>query len=419
MRTITKLGGLTAITALTAGLLAGPAAAARSHPVLYLGVAGGSKVTLLDGTVTSGYTAPSTVQGSTVPNSAHNSIATAAIPDLLSAGVITTNESVAAAGATGTSLTSHAETADVDLLGGLITADAVDTTSTTTFTGTDFTSESNTQFVNLQISGFTLPVDIPRNFTVKIPGVARIVLNYAASSRNASTMVSAGAGLVVKLLQGVGDSPLGSKIYLNPTYAAITTHIPETPVVLGGSAYGTQITASVLGINANVQKTAYQALSASGTDGDVVTNSTVGVSLPNIIDTGVITTTVRGTATNRSGDAQTTAAVANLNLLDGLVKAKVLKAVARTTLASGGHITLRHTSTLVGLRLGGQRIPVSVDPNTRIDVAGLGTVILNQHQNFGFGTTVIAARIIVSTAGLGLPVGASVVIGYASSYILG
>ena len=76
-----------------------------------------------------------------------------------------------------TSLTSHAETADVDLLGGLITADAVDTTSTTTFTGTDFETNSYTQFVNLKISNFDVPINIARNFTLTIPGVAKVVLN--------------------------------------------------------------------------------------------------------------------------------------------------------------------------------------------------------------------------------------------------
>src|SRR4051812_17585498 len=135
MRSSTKLGALVVAAATTAGLLAAPAGAADPvHPVVYLGVAGGSKVVALDGTVTSGLTAQSGIEGFTLPNSASNNVAGAHMGPIVSTGAITTSENATQQG-TGAELVSHSKTLGLDLLNGVITADVAETTGTADFDG--------------------------------------------------------------------------------------------------------------------------------------------------------------------------------------------------------------------------------------------------------------------------------------------
>ena len=83
-------------------------------------------------------------------------------------------------------------------------------------------SNISTEFVGLKIAGVTLPVTLPANFNVTIPGVAQVVLNakFTASS-GPGVIMTQGVGLYVSLLKTAGPNPLGTVVYLNPTYNAI------------------------------------------------------------------------------------------------------------------------------------------------------------------------------------------------------
>lgn len=415
---ITKLGGLAVAAATTVGLLAGPAAAADpAHPVIYLGLAAGTSVSAADNTVVSSPTAQSYVQGFVLPQSGSNDIADAHVGTLLSTGAITTNEAATEQGS-GAQLVSHAKTLGLNLLNGLITADVADTTSTAVFDGSTLTAGTTTTFANIKITNVNIPVNIPRNFTVDVPGVARIVLNYTTTYNKNGQVSTSGAGIYVRLLSDFGPSPLGTQIYINPSYAALTAHVPHSPVILGGTAYGTRLTVNagdVVGINSG--RTALQILGAGGTSGQTITNSTAGVNIPDVLTAGAVQTTIRGSHTNVSGDAYNTASVAGVNLFNGLITADAVKSTAHVHLTTAG-MTITNTVRLVNLSIGGKQIPVTVSPNTRIDVLGLGTVTLNQQYGTSFDTNVRAIQIKLSTARAGLPVGAIVEVAFASAYII-
>jgi hypothetical protein len=420
MRTSRKLGVILAAAATAAGVVAGPAVAADPiHPIVYLSVAGGSKVQALDGTVVSDLTAQSGLQGYIVPNSTSNDIAQAHVGELVSTGEITTDNTATAFGG-GDKLVSHARTVGLNLLNGLITADAVDTTGTATFDGSaDLEASTTTQFLNLKITNVDVPVNIPSNFTVRIPGVARIVLNYTTTYSHDGQVATLGAGIYITLLGNVAGGALGTRVFLNPTYAAISAHVPHSPVILGGSVYGSRVNVKVgdlLGVDSG--RTALQVLGAGGTGGDTIRNSTARVNLPDILVAGAVETTIQGRHTNKTGYVHNTSKIAGVNLFDGLITARAIKSSTELTLDKTGNITINNVVTLLGLTIAGHHIPVTVSPNTTIDVVGLGTVTLNQQFGTGFATNVRAVNIKLDTARAGLPVGASIELAFASGYII-
>lgn len=419
----TRLGSLaaaaTTMAAVAATLLGAPAAgAASTHPVIYLGVAAGTSVKAADGTVTSGPTAASTLQGVAVPASAHSNLAGATVGALISTGAIATNQDVAAF-AGGAKLTSHAKTLGVNLLRGLVSADVVDTTSTASFNGTSVDGVASTTFANLQIRDINVPVQIPRNYTVNIPGVARIVLDYSSTYRYNGALANIGAGIYIRLLADRGTAPLGTQIYLNPTYAAITAHIPNTPVLVGGTTYGSKVNVAAGDVvNADLGRSALQLLPNGGTHGAFFTNSTASVHIAHVLTTGAVETRVRGVVTKRTGTAQTKADVAGLNLFDGAIKADAVSSSAAVQLRLDGTTVITNRSRFVGLQIGRQHYPVTVEPNTRINVAGLGTVTLNYQSHNDFYTNVRAISVRLSTARAGLSAGAVVEVAYASAYLI-
>jgi hypothetical protein len=421
MRSSTKLGAFIAVTATAVGLLTSSGAAGAAdptHPIIYLGAAGGSKVTALDGTVTSDLTALSVLQGITVPNSSHNDIAEAHVGDLLATGAITTSETASAAGS-GAELVSHAKTLGVSLLKGLITVDAVETNGTSVFDGSTIDASTHTTFANIKIANVDLPVNIPHNFTVNIPNIAKVVLDYSVTYKTGEQVQTVGAGIFIQLLQPYAGSPLGTRIYLNPVYSALSAHVPHLPVLLGGSAYGSRLSVNggdLIGINSG--RTAFLTMSAGGTSGQTITNSTAGINIPHVLVGGAVQTTERGSKTNTTGDVLTTSRIAGVNLFDGLITADAIKATAHVHAYSDGHITINDTVSLLHLTIGGHAIPVTVSPNTRINVAGLGTVILNQQFGNSFDTNVRAIYIKLSTARAGLPVGAVIELAFVSGYVI-
>ncbi len=122
--------------------------------------------------------------------------------------------------------------------------------------------------------------------------------------------------------------------------------------------------------------------------------------------------------------AKSTAKVENVSLLNGVVTADVVTAVAQETVNNTGSNT-RSTqgSSLVGLRVGGVLQPVNTPPNTVIQLPTLGRVILN-HQiippaGSSAPTQVNGIVVIVTKANsFNLPIGSQIVVAHASANAL-
>ncbi|MDO7868985.1 choice-of-anchor P family protein [Nocardioides jiangxiensis] len=398
-------------------LPATPAQAAVTNQTL-VGSAAGTKVTLLNGTVSSGATAPSGLTTPYTGKTSSNSTASVVVPGLLTTGVVSSKVATTAITG-GKRITSTASVAGVDLLNGLVKATAVQSTSRVSVVNGIATPSSTPNFLGLAVAGTTLPLSIPKNFTVDVPGVAKVVLNKSVATQlsdNAARQVS--AGIEVTLLSAVGAYGAGTVIDVAPTAAAATLPTTQLGAAVGGLGYSTRVAAVVDGVlKVTSGPTAAQAMPAGGTAGKNVTNSTVGVHLSTILNTGTLANTVNGSRTASYSRSTVTSNVTAVNLLGGLVRADAVKAVAQSSKKSGYPAVKTGQSTLVNLVIGGKAIPVDVAPNTTVSVLGLVTVTVNQQIRTTTGITVNALDVKVVGAGLGLPVGSHITVASADAWV--
>jgi hypothetical protein len=393
-----------------------PAGAAGATPI-FTGWTGGTQVTLANGTVTSGLTAAIGVDCTNkVGTTASNTAASVAVPNVISSGAVQT--SVASSAVTGgVQILSHARTAGVSVLNGLIKADAVDTTAVARRVNGVVSTTTSTTFANLKIVGVTLPLTIRKNFNVTIPGVAQIALNVSFAQTAADgTTLTQGIAIRVSLLKAAGNSPLGSSIYVNPTVSQVG---PPVLLPVKGIGYATKISAtatSLLQITAGMS--AVTTVPCAGTGGVDKTNSTAGVNVPSLVTAGAASSTANGSATATTASAKESVSIAAVNLFGGLIKADALKGVAQVTKSGANASVVTKSTTLLNLVIAGKVIPVNVSPNTVITVANLGTVTINQQIQTASSVTVRLLVIKLSVAAYGLPIGAEVQVGVAYANVI-
>jgi hypothetical protein len=388
-----------------------------------VGYAGGTAVQALGTTVRSDFTSESSVDTNQTGVSQANTAATATVPSVATVGVINTAVKTTDLPGGGAALTTAAQTAGINLFNGAIVAQAITTTDIARVDASNNTSSDiNTTFVGLKIAGFKLPVNIPKNFTLTIPNVATVVLNgsfVSAGPAGSGTIMTLGAGLYVSLLKPRGPHPIGTEIFVNPTYGAIGTVTPVLGATLGGYAYGSKVQASAGHLlRADSGPTAQVSMPSDGTAGKDKVNTTATVSLDQILNLGVVTDTANGVKSDGTNYSTMTTKLANVNLLGGLIKADALTGVAHVEQVPGGGTKATATTSLVNLVIAGQHIDVNVSPNTVITIANVGKVTIRGQATSPNQALVRVLDIKISTASYGLPVGAEVEVGTAAAWVL-
>jgi hypothetical protein len=413
----------TSIAATTLATLAvslmGLPANAGTGTYQYAAYSGGTLVRAVGTTISSDLTAQSSIQGNFVPNSSSNQVAAVHASTLANVGAVETTTTALAHGLTGVQIHSHAKTAGVNLLDGLIKADAVETdTYTTGVPGQPLTSEAVTKYVNLKIVGVELPVNIPKNYKVSIPGIATVVINASYSQElDGGVLTHTGYGLGVWLLNPYQGAPTGSTIILNPTFAGMSPPVPVEQPTVGGYAYGTQVLASVgSDVKGQVGKTATVGVPPGSSGGKTSTNTTATVKVPGVINLGAVTSTTHSFAEPGYADVTTTNEIAGLNLFNGLITADALKVVS-TSKKENGVLTRSMTLTFVNLVVAGTPIDVNVPPNTTITVGGLGKVVINDQIKTFNANRIRGIYIKLLEPRGGLETGAEVEVAVAASWI--
>lgn len=128
------------------------------------------------------------------------------------------------------------------------------------------------------------------------------------------------------------------------------------------------------------------------------TNTTAGLNLPPLAKTGTIATT--GDTYASPIRSRTSATTNQVNLLNGLVRATAVKAVSSTTRSSSGFALSSSGTTLTGLVVGGVSVRADAAPNTRINLAGYGYLVVNEQTKRSNGLRVSGLRLSVSYAPL-------------------
>ena len=132
-------------------------------------------------------------------------------------------------------------------------------------------------------------------------------------------------------------------------------------------------------------------------DGGMVENEVLGVSVPGTVVSDTLRVMTSGAIGASTASAQSSATVEAVNIVGGLVTAKLVVAMASSTANGTTATSNAEGSTLVGLTVNGLPLgDVSPPPNTRIDIPGVGTVFLNEQIPGGDGvhTTALTVNMI-------------------------
>ena len=95
--------------------------------------------------------------------------------------------------------------------------------------------------------------------------------------------------------------------------------------------------------------------------------------------------------------------------------ADAIKVKSHVAKNSSGHVE-EQSMEFVNLKVGSKTIPLNVSPNTKINVLGLGQVTVNKQITQSGYSAIVGVEVILSVKKLGLPVGALVQLGVASTF---
>jgi hypothetical protein len=205
--------------------------------------------------------------------------------------------------------------------------------------------------------------------------------------------------------------PFAAYVYSLPLAQA-----QDSTVIFSASAFGTQ---AFVGNTVLSGKTAFVILAPCSTQvGANRTNSTTGVNAPPLFTSGTVTS-------NASTSADASAAsndVQNVSALGGLITADEVKAVSSTSDINGNLQSSASGSTFTNLVVAGQKIQGTPAPNTKIDLAGFGYVVLNERSSkTGESSSSLTVNMIhvyiKQENALNIPDGAQVIVADASSGI--
>ena len=423
---VTVVAALTALAAVTAAPSPATAHAVRSShksaastsPYFYIGHAGGTQVQALGTTIRSDLTAASAVEGYTFP--AHDDNRAAGVnvgSGLVKLGVVTTWADAVPV-ANGTKTITGARTADVSLLGGLIKADAVETVTTATKTPDGVSSTSSTKFIGLTIAGQEYPVNLPKDFNITIPGIAAIVANSSTQYTLAGGTYITGFGLYVGLLKPFNNVPATATVLLNPTQSIVVPAPPPAAPQIGGTGYSSMIKATVgPALDLDAGPSAFISTPPGGTEGETIQNATAEVTVPNVLHVAAAKSWTTGKTVPGHGKVKVNNELAGLNVLNGLITADAISAGVVVKKKKSNKVTTRLGSQLLNLTVAGNAIPVNVAPNTKLDIAGVGKLVLNEQVKESWGGYVRALHLTLTTAQYGLPVGAEIEVGVALGWV--
>ncbi len=324
-----------------------------------------------------------------------------------SVGAITTR--VTTVGGSTVASNGTTDVANVRLLGGLVTADAIHLASATNHSKHGFAVRGSTTFVNLKVLGVRYPATIRPNTAITLPGIGTITLNEQVNDVKANTAGQRAIALHIRTNRiDVPGLPLGADVVVGQATSGLSGPVSGR---LNGIAYGTNLKVGSL-LSSGPSAPAY--LPCRGTDGKLGVNTTAGVSLPGLASIGAVTNTDRGTLSANAGNGETTSTIAGVNLLSSLVTADAIKADARIALVNGKRTTSSAGSRFLGLRVRGlPAIGDNVKPNTKVNIAGIGTLYLNRVVQTPTSMEIRMVELVLSTPQGGLPVGADIKIGVA------
>lgn len=394
-----------------------PAKASSSFPGIANGNAYAAFVTLnstLPAKVIAGPIAPVSLYCNVLMSSNANRVLAVSLGSALVSGTAT--DTVASTHSTsGATMQSTSTVQGLSALNGFVRASAVHAVANSMGSGAGVSSNANgSSFVNLIIAGLPVSANAAPNTTLALPGIGSVVLNEQIRVQNAAyTSIQVNMIHIRVTLPNALGLKTGTNIIVAHAQSSITRVL--NPVSVSADAYGL----FAQGYAGNLSATSGPFAPAS--IGCTAGNNTVqvlGVMSP-IGTTGVVTDNAQGSVTTSSSAAQGKSDIANVNVLNHLVVADAIESLSSVN-SSG---TRFGATTLVNAKIAGIAIAANPAPNTRINLANLGYVILNQQSGSTSATSaaeqVIAIHIYVTLANsFNLPIGSNIIIAHSHAAII-
>lgn len=300
--------------------------------------------------------------------------------------------------------------AGVNLLGGLVTADAVHVVSITRHTPLGFSTTGQTTFVGLKVLGVPLPNVVAAKRTISLPGVASVTLNGSISQLGAHGANNRADAIQIVLKAALPGLPSGANIVIGETSSSLGGPVVGT---LDGISYGTNLTVGGVLTSGPAGRVIQP---CQGTGGKVVSNSTAAIGVPGVAGIAAVTNTTTGSVGPTSESGETTSTVAAANLLSSLVSVGAVKADAH---AYGNGKTFSFSDTgsrIANLTVKGfPALSGAVPVNTHVTIPGIGTLWLHRVIRTPHNIEVRMVELVLSSPQGKLAAGADLRIGVAEA----
>jgi hypothetical protein len=337
---------------------------------------------------------------------------TASAGSVTESGLVNTGAVDSNASSTATSSTASSDVFGINLLDGVIKATEIKAVSTTSYnsSGVFQFSTAGTVVSGLSVLGLPISANVAPNTVIDLPLIGSVTLNEQTtylSSDEASLTVNL---IHIKITLG---SSKGTDIIISSASSSIKSK--SGPAVVGGYAYAPQLSAGLLSSGPLVLET----VPCYGTSGAVETDSVAAVTIPGVVTTGTVTVTGMGNINKSLTESETTTSIAGVNVLAGLVSATAITGDAKATTTDGVTFDFTGENTFVGLVVAGHpEITVDVKRDTKVAIAGLGTLYLNSVTVFADKVRVIPIELVINAENsLGLPIGAELTLGAAEAQL--
>ncbi|CAO5251205.1 choice-of-anchor P family protein [Frankia sp. AgKG'84/4] len=388
-------GGVLAVTMVGVGV---GTAQAVANPLAYEQFAYGTQVSV-GGTLTSGPTFPAGISCTTLPGLLSTGGGIVDIPGLLTGTAVFQSASTSEQAPNNRQVAvTRSTVASVNLLGGLIALNGLGVTSTAVNNGTTIISNGAVSLASLSILGIPIPLGtVGANTVIPIPLLGSITLNE-------QTLLPTGIRTVGAHVRITAGPNAGLDVVIGSTQSRF---LPKPPVFLTGLAYSNLIAAGPVSVKPLIAQSV-------PCNGGTFTSNLVGISLPGLLTTGVISATGTAVLGNPTSIGSSRLNLSGLNLLNGLITASAITSQANASKTTNLPPTLSAAGTqFFNLVVAGTPLPVSVAPNTFIPLPGLGYVVLNRQVQTANSIEVRAIEVVVQVAGV-LPVGAIIRVAVAS-----
>lgn len=310
--------------------------------------------------------------------------------------------------------TSTSTTGTTSLLGGLVQARTITTRAVASRNGSTYHLSGSTSITGLRINNRAVTATPKPNQQISVPGVATVTLNVQGTSGNYNLHQSGVTGMRITVLSGNRLGLPAGVVVVGHAVAGIHAPVHARPY---GSAFATQ---AKVGSVLTSGPSAPVSLPCGGSAGKTVSNPTAAVRIGDAVSAGAVSSSASSTDNATATTATTQSKVTKINLLHGVVSADAVTARANASLSKGRLTRTSTGTTITGLKINGKRVSVSagVKANTKIPIAGVGTLWLNRSVNSGTQIQVNAMQLHLDTARAGLKAGADIDIAVARAGVI-